>query len=380
MNELRIKTAFQTRNATRVVTPLGIAMALSACGGGGSPGVPSGSRSYDTVLQRADGKYELATTVSSLTLQSPDLSTISIGGSGSSSDQITVDLYASGTSFDVLTFNFSDPSDTVILGENSLIKGFSAIEVVGGTVDASDVDLPSSIVAVTINSGLIFSASELKHFQSVGGTGDFVISLTNSSELQALEANISSLSIAEGISASVSNSIAIPTEVFTLLEQASIAVTNPELTQTDDDSEEEFVEIEETSINAFVITDTVAQDIHSIQFFVNWDDLSGQLDSLESFDFKLSYDSDICSYVDTRYATADFMVAINSDRANSEGEVAVSGFSLDLANGFVSENSSFILNNFAVGESRTPDGVIIQVTDIFLNGVAYQDISYELIV
>ena len=102
---------------------------------------------------------------------------------------ITVISELEEESGNTLVYDFGDAKDTVVLSPDSVIRGFSTIEVRSGTLDISGTDFADSI-DIIVNSGIVLNLEQFLQTNSVASItdlGKLTITLANEGELTALQ-------------------------------------------------------------------------------------------------------------------------------------------------------------------------------------------------
>lgn len=188
----KLVAAWEDKNAKRAAQGAGLslmALSLAACGGSDAPVVdptpvdptPVGP----TALEVALGS---AATVDMGDLGEVTDLLVTIAGSTPGADTQAVTLAAIGSG--TITFDFADADDTVVLAAASNISGFTALEVVAGTLDVTAVDI-SDITSIDIASGIVMSATQFIAFSTVGAitsaaTGSVEVVITTAAEANAV--------------------------------------------------------------------------------------------------------------------------------------------------------------------------------------------------
>jgi len=229
--ELRASAA-QARQATTF--SILAAMGLSACGGGGGGGAGSSgtgaTQSPTLPVVDVEPEAPTVTTGNNLTLVpsgSEYVSTPVIGFrqvnnnayyeiADASSNSYDINLSATGSG--ALTFDFLDQNDVITLASGSVIDGFTDLNVINGTVDASNAEM-DSVVNVSVASSIKLTAAQVLSLEAIvinEASGEVDILVSTDAELEQLNSavaggslkvfspseNLLSVSVAEGASVS----------------------------------------------------------------------------------------------------------------------------------------------------------------------------------
>ncbi|MGJ8590075.1 MAG: hypothetical protein ACSHXW_18355, partial [Yoonia sp.] len=125
-------------------------LSLAACGGDGGSAVEVKTGSIST----SDDKIDIVGASSGVVI------TVASDSDGNEYENVKVTVNASGSG--ELRIKFDDEADTIELSSASDIRGFSTIVVEEGTVDFTEVNLPSSINVIQVG-----SAAELTYGQYI---------------------------------------------------------------------------------------------------------------------------------------------------------------------------------------------------------------------
>ena len=258
--ELRASAA-QARQATTF--SILAAMGLSACGGGGSGGAGSSgtgaTQSPTPPVVDVEPEAPTVTTGNNLTLVpsgSEYVSTPVIGFrqvnnnayyeiADASSNSYDINLSATGSG--ALTFDFIDEKDVITFASGSIIDGFTDLNVINGTVDASNAEM-DSVVNVSVASSIKLTAAQVLSLEAIvinETSGEVDILVSTDEELEQLNSavaggslkvfspseNLLSVSVAEGASVSQekleSSKSALTEETRPVAEAVELGIAKP---------------------------------------------------------------------------------------------------------------------------------------------------------
>ena len=207
---------------------------LAACGGSSGPAITDSANLSDNVNSaRVQG------TQSGATIEISDITT----------DRLNATVIAQGVKAegDVLTFNFADENDLIVLSSNSKIKDFSVIQVVSGTVDFKALgENALDGITLQIGSGAIVSAEQALGLTAVelregATTGKLQIDFSGVELTKEQFADIfEKIAGVEGVEVSVKNADELSSEQLEQLEEAGILIEDDE-----EDEDETVAEADE---------------------------------------------------------------------------------------------------------------------------------------
>ena len=157
--------------------------------GGGSVGVPSppAAASDELTLYKSGSNYA-STSVSGFSLVGSG-AYYSIANDPGNSYSITLDASGAG----ILTFDFIDANDLVVLKSGSKITGFTQFKVVDGTVDVTNADL-GGVSYISVASGIKLTAAQILGVDDVvirAGTGSVDVVVSSQAEIDQINSALS---------------------------------------------------------------------------------------------------------------------------------------------------------------------------------------------
>lgn len=225
-----------------------LALLLAACGSSSSDNSVA-----LTITRENGGDYSSTGSVVGASVRNASSAVIDLAGV--QDDTYNIELNAQGS--DALEFHFDDVDETVILSSGSKISGFDMIKVVGGTLDAQNLDL-SEISTIEVSSSVILSGSQLAeadglYIQSISGDGTLKINVASDSEADAVLTSIEDgrIQLVNVEVSVVANDAASATKADALEDSASLYVVGS-TKSTDDDGDGTNL-VESVSSGAYVL-------------------------------------------------------------------------------------------------------------------------------
>ena len=181
---------------------------LSACGGGGGssspqnvvvenstdqltttePDNPTSVITNNALTLVPSGSGYLSTSLTGFTQLEPDAH---YQVADTADDEYDLVLSASGSG--MLTFEFDDEKDVIILDPSSQIKGFSDLKIINGTMNASNADI-GSVVNISVASSIKLSVAQVLNLEAIvinAESGSVEVSVETQDELDQLTTSIS---------------------------------------------------------------------------------------------------------------------------------------------------------------------------------------------